>query len=299
MSSATTELHHLRLSQIGTVSSPLECKMPFIKTEDGIDIFYNDWGTGQPVVLIHGWPLDADMWADQAVYLAENGFRVIAYDRRGFGRSSQPWSGFDYDALSGDLAEIITQLNLVKPALVGFSMGGGEVARYLGKYGSSNASKAILISSVTPYLLKGDSNPDGVDKSVFDEILEGLRTDRPHFLSGFGVKFFGNGFLEKKVSTEMLQWTLQVAMLGSLRATLECGKAFAMTDFRGDMAAFDIPTLLIHGTADQTVPIDSSARRAVSMIKNASLIEYEGEPHGLHATAKDRLNEDLLAFLRG
>ena len=192
---------------------------------------------------------------------------------------------------------MIEALKLERAALVGFSMGGGEVARYLGKYGAARVAKAALVSSVTPFLLKTDDNPTGVEKSVFDQILDGLDEDRPHFLANFGKMFFGNGLLEKNVSTEILEWTLQIAMMGSSRATRECAKAFAMTDFRRDMAAFDIPTLIIHGTADKTVPIDSSARQAARLIKSARLIEYEGEPHGLHATAKERLNQDLLAFL--
>jgi pimeloyl-ACP methyl ester carboxylesterase len=273
--------------------------MSFIRTSDGIELFYNDWGTGRPVVLIHGWPLDSDMWSDQAAFLAERGLRVIAYDRRGFGRSAQPWSGYDYDTLSADLAAVMNGLDLRDAVIVGFSMGGGEVARYLGRYGSDRVAKAALISAVTPYLLKTDDNPTGVEQSTFDEMLKGLAEDRPHFLAGFGQKFFGNSLLDKKVSAEMLAWTLQMAMMGSLRATLECAKAFATTDFRRDMAAFDIPTLIIHGTADKTVPIETSARVAAELIEGATLIEYDGEPHGLHATAKDRLNKDLLAFLQG
>ncbi len=271
--------------------------MASIKTQDGTELFYTDWGAGHPVVLIHGWPLDADMWADQAVFLAEKGFRVIAYDRRGFGRSSQPWMGYDYDTLASDLAAVIEGLQLDHVTLVGFSMGGGEVARYLTRYGTGRVAKAALVSAVTPYLLKTGDNPAGVDQTVFDEILAGLQQDRPNFLSGFGAKFYGNGVLTKNVSTEMLQWSLQMAMLGSLRATIECAKAFAMTDFRPDMAAFTVPTLIIHGTADSTVPIDSSARIAAKLIRGSTLIEYDGAPHGLHATAKHRLNEDLLRFI--
>jgi len=272
--------------------------MAFIKTADGTELFYNDWGSGQPVVLIHGWPLDSDMWSDQAVFLAEHGCRVIAYDRRGFGRSSQPWSGYDYDTLASDLAAVIDQLDLQNAVLVGFSMGGGEVARYIGHHGSGRIAKAALISAVTPYLLKTEDNPTGVDQSVFDQILDGLNKDRPHFLAEFGQHFFGNGLLEKKVSAEMLQWALQMAMMGSLKATLDCAKSFSSTDFRRDLPSFGIPTLIIHGTADKTVPIESSAHEAVKLVPHAHYIEYDGEPHGLHATSKDRLNEDLLQFIR-
>jgi non-heme chloroperoxidase len=271
--------------------------MPFFKTTDDTDIFYNEWGSGDPVVLIHGWPLNADMWSDQAVFLANAGQRVIAYDRRGFGRSSQPWHGYNYDTLASDLAALIDHLSLERVTLVGFSMGGGEVARYLGRYGTARIAKAALVSAVTPYMLKTEDNATGVDQSVFDQILSGLKADRPHFLSKFGAKFYGNGLLEKKVSTELLQWSLQVAMMGSLQATLKCAEAFSATDFRPDMAAFTIPTLIIHGTSDATVPIDSSARIAARMIPGSTLLEYDGEPHGLHATAKDRLNSDLLDFV--
>jgi pimeloyl-ACP methyl ester carboxylesterase len=271
--------------------------MGFLTTRDGTELYYNDWGQGQPVVLIHGWPLNADMWSDQASFLAENGLRVIAYDRRGFGRSAQPWEGYTYDTLAADLAAVLDRLELTRAVLVGFSMGGGEVARYLGQYGSSRVSKAVLVSAVTPYLMKTADNPEGVDKSVFDGIIDGLKNDRPHFLANFGAKFYGNGFLERNVSAEMLQWSLQMAMMGSLRATVECAKAFAATDFRPDMTAFTIPTLVIHGTADETVPIDSAGRVAARLIPHARLLEYDGAPHGLHATAKDRLNQDLLRFI--
>jgi pimeloyl-ACP methyl ester carboxylesterase len=272
--------------------------MTYLTTKDDVDIYYNDWGTGKPVVLIHGWPLDADMWSEQAVFLAERGYRVIAYDRRGFGRSAQPWSGYDYDTLAADLNTLIEKLELREATLVGFSMGGGEVARYLSRYGTGRIAKAALVSSVTPFLLQTEDNPDGVPQSVFDGILAGLQKDRPDFLASFGKMFYGQGLIERSVSTETLQWTFNIAMLGSYRATLECAKSFATTDFRGDMAAFTIPTLIIHGTSDKTVPPKSSAEQAVKLIPQAKLIEYQGEPHGLHITAKDQLSEDLLAFLQ-
>ena len=272
--------------------------MAQIQTEDGTHIHYTDWGSGPPVVLIHGWPLDADMWSDQALHLAENGCRVVAYDRRGFGRSSQPWTGYDYDTLASDLKALMDQLDLRGATLVGFSMGGGEVARYLSRYGAERVAKAALVAAVTPYMLKTSDNPDGVDQAVFDQIMDGLRKDRPHFLGGFAKDFFGVSLLDHKVSAETLQWSLQMAMMGSLRATLECAKAFGATDFRPDMQAIGVPTLIIHGTADKTVPSDASARQAATMIPGARLVEYEGEPHGLHATAKDRLNKDLLDFVR-
>ncbi len=273
--------------------------MTTFTTTDGTEIYFNDWGQGRPVVLIHGWPLDADMWSTQALALAEKGNRVIAYDRRGFGRSSQPWSGYDYDTLADDLAGLIDHLSLSDVTLVGFSMGGGEVARYLGRHGAAKVAKAALVSAVTPFLLKTEDNPTGVDQSVFDGMLAGLRADRAAFLGAFAPQFYGNSMLRKRVSAEVLDWTFQMAMLGSLQATLECAKAFSATDFRPDMAAFTMPTLIIHGTADATVPIDSSGRVAARMIAGAKLIEYDDEPHGIPATAPDRLTADLLAFIAG
>ena len=273
--------------------------MTTFPTADDTSIYFNDWGAGPPVILIHGWPLDADMWSAQALALASAGHRVIAYDRRGFGRSDQPWSGYDYDTLSDDLAALIDHLGLTDVALVGFSMGGGEVARYLGRHGAAKVRKAALISAVTPFLLKTETNPTGVDQSVFDGMLKGITDDRAAFMAGFAPGFFGNSMLHKRVSSEVLDWTFNVAMLASLRATIECAKAFSGTDFRADMAAFTMPTLIIHGTADATVPIDSSGRVAARMITGSKLIEYDNEPHGLTATAPDRLNADLLAFLAG
>ncbi|UDL95256.1 alpha/beta hydrolase [Lichenihabitans sp. PAMC28606] len=270
--------------------------MARVTTKDGTELYYNDWGQGRPVVLVPGWPLDADMWSDQAVFLAENGFRAITYDRRGFGRSSQPWTGYDYDTLADDLAAVLDHLDLSHVTLVGFSMGGGEVARYLARHGSARIAKAVLVSAVTPYLLKTNDNPTGVDPSVFDQMIDGLRKDRPHFLAGFAKGLYGNGLVGRRVSDEVLQWSLQMAMMGSLRATIECVKAFSATDFRADMAAFTVPTLIIHGTSDASVPIDHSGRVAAKMIPSARLVEYDGEPHGLFATAKDRLNADLAAF---
>ena len=274
--------------------------MAMMTTDDGTELYYNDWhpaGATRTIVLIHGWPLDADMWSTQALALAEHGNRVISYDRRGFGRSSQPWDGYDYDTLSNDLAALIDHLDLSEVTLAGFSMGGGEVARYLGRHGGAKIAKAVLISAVTPFMLKTDTNPTGVDQSVFDGMITGLRDDRAAFMSSFAPQFYGNSLLKKRVSVEVLDWTFQMAMLASLRATIECAKAFAMTDFRPDMAAFTMPTLIIHGTADATVPIDSSGRVAARMIPHAKLIEYDDEPHGIAATAGDRLTADLLAFI--
>ena len=273
--------------------------MALFTTRDGTDLYYNDWGQGAPIVLIHGWPLDADMWSAQALALAEKGHRVVAYDRRGFGRSSQPWHGFDYDTLADDLAQLIDHLDLEQVTLAGFSMGGGEVARYLGRHGGARVARAVLIGAVTPFLLKTETNPTGVDQSVFDGMIAGLRADRAHFLADFAPSFYGNTMLKKRVSSEVLDWTFAMAMLASPRATIACVPAFSATDFRPDMAAFTMPTLIIHGTADQTVPIDAAGRVAARMIPHAKLIEYDDEPHGIPATAADRLTADLLAFMAG
>ncbi|WP_102959535.1 alpha/beta fold hydrolase [Mangrovicella endophytica] len=270
--------------------------MPFITTRDGTEIFYKDWGSGPPIVLIHGWPVNADMWEYQAVPLAERGFRVIAYDRRGFGRSSQPFSGYDYDTLTDDLATVLETLDLEAATLVGFSMGGGEVARYMSRYGSGRVKKAVLVAAVTPYLVKADDNPEGVDWSVFQEMLDGLTSDRPNFLATFGKQFYGAGLLNFQISNELLEWSGDLALQASPKATLDCVHAFARTDFRADMKAFDVPTLVIHGTSDATVPFESAGQRAAAMIPNATLKVYEGAPHGLFFTEKARLTDDIAAF---
>lgn len=271
--------------------------MPFVKTRDDVAIHYNDWGAGKPVVLIHGWPLSGAMWEYQAMFLAAQGFRVIAYDRRGFGESGKPYSGYDYDTLADDLAALMEGLDLQGAALVGFSMGGGEVARYLARHGSSRVAKAVLVSAVTPYLLKAPGHEEGVPREVFDKIVAGLLEDRPSFLATFGRQFFGAGMLNFTVTNEIQQWALGLAMQASPKATVDCVRAFSETDFRGDMRAFTVPTLVIHGDADQTVPIDVSGRVAARLIQGAKLVEYGGAAHGLFFTEKDRLNADLLAFL--
>ncbi len=272
--------------------------MPFIDAEDGTKIHYNDWGSGPPVVLIHGWPLDAEMWEYQSVHLANNGFRVIGYDRRGFGRSGQPWSGYDYDTLAGDLHRLIEKLDLTGVTLVGFSMGGGEVARYAARHGTSRLARAVLLAAVTPYLLKGPSNEDGVDRSVFDQMVQGLQADRPGFLASFGKKFFGAGMLNFSVSSELLQWASNLAMLASPKATIDCVRAFSETDFRGDLKALTVPTLIIHGDGDSTVPLATSAEKTIKLVPHAELKVYSGAPHGLFYTERDRLNADLLDFMR-
>lgn len=273
--------------------------MPYLETDDGIELYYRDWGTGAPVVLIHGWPVNNEMWEQQANFLAENGLRVITYDRRGFGRSDQPWNGYDYDTFARDLNTVMEELALEDATLVGFSMGGGEVVRYLSEYGSTRVARAVLVAAVTPFLLKTPDNPEGIDEQVFDGIAEQIRKDRPAFLKDFGAKFFGRTTLKHTVSTEVLDWNQGLALTGSPRSTLAAAQAWSTTDFREEMKAITIPVLVIHGTSDATVPIEASGRRSAKLLPNATLIEYDGEPHGLFLTAADRLNKDLLDFIGG
>ena len=273
--------------------------MPIIKTRDGTDLYVKDWGSGRPVVLTHGWPLNADMWDAQAMALAEHGFRAITYDRRGFGRSAQPWTGYDYDTLADDLADVMTETGADHDAtIVGFSMGGGEIARYMSRHGGKGVVAAALVSSVVPYMLKTDDNPDGVPKETLDQIKDGIRADRAKFFRHtFVPGFFGAGLLSSPVSDDVLDAATATAMQAGLKPTLACVDAFGMTDFRGDLPAFRVPALVIHGTADQTVPIDCSGRAAAKGIAGSQLVEYDGEPHGLIVTASDRLSKDLLTFL--
>ena len=275
--------------------------MAHVQARDGTSIHYDDWGAGPPVVLIHGWPVHADMWEYQAGHLVDAGYRVVSYDRRGFGRSGRPWTGYDYDTMTDDLATLIEHLDLTGATLVGFSMGGGEVARYAARdtaRTTARVAKVVFLSAVCPFLLQTPENPSGVDRATFDQMIEGLEADRPHFLAAFGRAFYGAGLLNFSVSAELLQWTSMMALTASKRATLECVRAFSETDFRGELARIDIPALVIHGTADQIVPIDASGRLTARLLPNATLIEYDGAPHGLYFTEQDRLNTDLVDFIR-
>ena len=271
--------------------------MPFANAQDGTELYYRDWGTGKPVVLIHGWPLNSDMWEKQSTFLAQHGLRVITYDRRGYGRSGHPWNGYDYETFAADLSAVMETLDLQGATLVGFSMGGGEVVRYLSRYGANRVSKAVLVAAVTPFLLKTADNPDGVDSQVFEEIGSNILKDRPTFLNEFGPKFYGRTMLNHTVTEPVLEWTQEMALTGSLRSTLAAVKAWSTTDFREDMMKITIPVRVIHGTGDATVPIDVSGRLSVKILSNATLSEYDGEPHGLFWTAADRLNQELLEFI--
>ena len=272
--------------------------MNYVTTTDNTKLFVKDWGSGRPVILMSGWPLSADSWDDQAMAIAESGYRTIAYDRRGFGRSSQPWGGYDYNTLADDLAAVIEQTGAKDAVIIGFSMGGGEVARYMSRHGGKSVVKAALIASVVPFMLKTGDNPDGIEQEVFAKMTEAMKEDRAKFFAGFFKDFFGVGMISHPVSDALLQSAWNVAMQASLKATLECAKSFSSTDFRGDLAAFNVPTLIIHGTADKTVPIAASARAAAKGIAQSKLIEYDGAPHGLFATEKQRLTVDLLNFIR-
>ncbi len=271
--------------------------MPYVKTKDSTDIYVKDWGSGRPVVLLHGWPLNADSWDDHALALANAGYRVIAYDRRGFGRSGQPWDGYDYDTLSDDLADVLEATGASDATIVGFSMGGGEVARYMSRHGGRGVVKAGLISSIVPFVLQTDDNPDGVPPDMIEQIKAGILKDRPNFFATFFQQFYGVGLITSPVSQELLDWTMMMALHAGLKPTLACVDAFARTDFRSELSAFRVPTLIVHGTSDKTVPIDPTGRAAAAGIAQGELIEYDGAPHGLTATHEDRLTADLLAFL--
>ena len=267
-------------------------------TRDGTQLYAKEWGSGRPVILMSGWPLSSDSWDDQAMAIADAGMRAIAYDRRGFGRSSQPWAGYDYDTLSDDLADVMKACDARDATIIGFSMGGGEVARYMSRHEGNGVKQAALIASVVPYMLKTKDNPKGTPQAVFDGMGAKMKADRAHFFASFFKDFFGRSGKKKAVSDGILEASFNTAMLAGLKPTLACALAFSQTDFRPDLAAFNVPTLIIHGTADKTVPIDASARAAAKGIGQSKLIEYQGAPHGLFATHKDRLTKDLLEFLK-
>jgi non-heme chloroperoxidase len=269
--------------------------MAHFTTKDGVELYYRDWGVGKPIVLIHGWPLNADMWEPQSLGLAEAGFRVISYDRRGFGRSGQPWSGYDYGALADDLDQLLTHLQISGATLVGFSMGGGEVARYFSAYGGKAASRAVFVASVAPFLLQKPDNPDGVASAVFEAMIADIRQDRPAFLTEFSDNFYGVGVLTSPVSDEYLDWTAALAYLASPRAMIECVKSLGYTDFRADVATIKVPTLIVHGDSDKIVPV-AIAKANHRLIAGSTLKIYQGAPHGLHVTHAENLLNDLISF---
>jgi pimeloyl-ACP methyl ester carboxylesterase len=274
--------------------------MAYIKTRDGTDLYVKDWGSGRPVVLIHGWPLSADSWDDHAFALANAGFRAIAYDRRGFGRSGQPWTGYDYDTLTDDLSDVLEATGARDgAALIGFSMGGGEVARYMSRYEGRGVVATGLIASVVPYLLKTKDNSHGAPASELEKIGQGILADRPGFFRDFFKQFYGSDMIAHPVSDATLDWAWRVAMQAGLKPTIACAESFGNTDFRPDLPAFRVPTLVVHGTGDTTVPIDATARAVKKALPDAQLVEYDGAPHGLTVTHKDRLTKDLLTFLGG
>jgi non-heme chloroperoxidase len=272
-----------------------------ITTRDGVQIYYKDWGPrdGQVVKLSHGWPLSSDSWEAQMLFLADKGYRVVAHDRRGHGRSSQPWDGNDMDHYADDLAAVIEQLELRDITLVGFSTGGGEVARYIGRHGTSRVKKAVLVSAVPPIMLKTDFNPGGLPIEVFDGIRKASIADRSQlYLDLAAGPFFGYNRPGAKPSPGAIQSFWHQGMLAGHKNALDSIAAFSATDFRADLAKFDVPTLVIHGDDDQVVPIDASARASAALVKGAQLIVYAGAPHGITDTHQQRLNQDLLDFLR-
>lgn len=276
--------------------------MHFISSQTAHDqretkLYHDDLGKGPPVVLIHGWPLSAASWEPQMLHLPENGIRVIAYDRRGFGRSSKPWAGYDYDTLADDLNAVLDALDLHNVTLVGFSMGGGEVARYMSRHAGARVSKVVFVSAITPFLRRSRQNPAGVDGAIFDKMFDRIETDRFDFLASHVRQFFGVGFFRRPVSEAMLQWAQNIAEQASPKATVDCLRAYSETDFRDDLSAIKVPALVVHGGGDAHVTPEASAERTAGLIPGAMLKVYRDAPHGLTVTHGHRFNADLVDFV--